>query len=80
MKTLRFNSNTEESISEEKRRIYSELKAYRQQNGVGCFKAVSEATGGKIAIHTISHMYTGTKVNNDVWLQIGEALEALRNR
>ena len=78
MKT-KAKSNDEQEIGEQKRRIYGELAVYRKKHGVGCFKALSEATGGKVAVHTISHMYMGTRVNSDVWLLVGEALNKLRD-
>ncbi len=79
MKTIRVQRNiTEPPMTEEKRRIYGALKAYRQKYGVGCFKHISEQTDGAIAIHTISNMYTGVKVKNETWLMVGEALEKLR--
>ncbi len=81
MKTIRVQKNiTEPPITEEKQRIYAALKAYRKKHGVGCFKNISEETGGAVAIHTISNMYTGVKVKNETWLLVGEALEKLREK
>ena len=78
MKAINDKHQAGTAISDEKRRIYGELAAYRKKHGVGCFKAISEATGGKIAVLTISHMYMGTRINDDVWLQVGAALEKLK--
>lgn len=79
MKTIRVQKNyTEPPITEDKHRIYEALKAFRKTNGIGCFKLISEATGGKVAIHTIANMYTGVKVRNETWLLLGDALEKLR--
>lgn len=78
MKTIRVQKNIPEPpITEEKHRIYEALKAYRKRNGIGCFKHISVATGGRVTIQTISNMYTGVKVKNETWLQVGEALETL---
>jgi hypothetical protein len=78
MKTIRVQKNSAEPpMTEDKHRIYAALKAFRKQNGLGCFKDISEATGGKIAINTIANMYTGVKVKNDTWLEVGMALEKL---
>jgi hypothetical protein len=80
MKTIRVQKNTAEpAMTEDKHRIYEALKAFRKRNGLGCFKDISEATGGKIAINTIANMYTGVKVKNDTWLEVGAALEKLEN-
>ncbi len=65
------------AVSEQKKRIYAELKTYRKIHGLGCFKNITEATEGKVAIGTLANMYTGTKVSDEVWLQVGEALERL---
>jgi hypothetical protein len=70
-------SQEDKAVSEQKKRIYAQLKAYRKAHGLGCFKNIAEATGGKIAIGTLANMYTGTKVNDETWLQVGEALERL---
>jgi hypothetical protein len=78
MKTSSLTSPADKAFGDEKRRIFGELRAFRKKYGVGCFRELSDATGGKIAIHTISQMYMGTKVSNDIWLQVGEALEKLR--
>jgi hypothetical protein len=81
MKTIRVQKNiAEPPITEEKRRIYDALKAYRTKHGVGCFKNISESTGGAVAVNTIANMYTGVKVKNETWLLIGEALEKLREQ
>lgn len=81
MKTIRVQKIiTEPPITEEKHRIYEALKAYRKKHGVGCFKHISENTGGAVAIHTIANMYMGVKVKNEIWLQVGEALEKLRGQ
>lgn len=77
MKTS-FRSSAEQANSEEKRRIFKELVSYRKKHGIGCFKDISAATGGKVAVYTILHMYTGTKVSNDIWLEVGKAMEQLR--
>lgn len=62
---------------EQKHRIYAELKTYRKKHGLGCFKAISDATDGKVAISTIANMYAGTKVKIDTWILVGEALKKL---
>jgi hypothetical protein len=80
MKTPRYNSEADKAMSSKKRRIYGEIDAYRRKHGIGCFRDISAATGGKVAIHTISHMYTGTRIQNDIWLQVGAALEKLQAR
>jgi hypothetical protein len=72
-------SQEDKAVSEQKKRIYAQLKAYRKAHGLGCFKNITEATGGKIAIGTLANMYTGTKVNDETWLQVGEALERLND-
>jgi hypothetical protein len=71
-----LKGNNEES--EKKHLIYAELKDYRKKHGLGCFKTISEATDGKVAIGTIAHMYTGTKVNIDTWILVGETLKKLK--
>jgi hypothetical protein len=63
---------------DEKRGIFTMIAAYRKAHGIGCFKHISAATGGKVAVLTISHMYMGTKINDDTWRQVGEALETLQ--
>lgn len=78
MKTSGYKNDAEKAVSEEKRRIFEGIKAYRQKHGVGCFKQISAATGGKVKIHTISHMVSATKVDDEIWKQVGEALEKLR--
>jgi hypothetical protein len=65
-------------MSDAKHRIYAEIKAYRKIHGLGSFKDISEATGGAVAIHTIANMYTGVKVKDETWLQVGMALEKLK--
>lgn len=80
MKTSGYKSNAEKAMSEEKRRIFDEIKAYRKKYGIGCFKKISAATGGKISVHTISHMVSATKLNDEIWLQVGQALEKLREQ
>jgi hypothetical protein len=78
MKTIRVQKNNlEPPITEEKHRIFDALKAYRKKHGIGCFKNISENTGGRVAINTISNMYTGVKVSNEIWLLVGQALEQL---
>lgn len=78
MRTIRVQKNTAEpSISEDKHRIYDALKAYRKKHGVGCFKHIADATGGTVAINTIANMYTGVRIKNETWLQVGAALEKL---
>jgi hypothetical protein len=66
-----------EEASEQKHRIYAELTAYRKKHGLGCFKDISDATDGKVAISTIANMFTGIKVKLDIWLLVGEALKKL---
>jgi hypothetical protein len=84
MKTLTYSRNTDQkdktdkTVTVEKLRIYNEIKTYRKTHGLGSFKDISDATGGKITIHTIANMYTGTKVNSETWQEVGEALEKLR--
>lgn len=63
---------------EQKHRIYTELAAYRRKHGLGCFKEISNATDGKVAIGTIANMFTGTKVKFDTWMLVGEALKKLK--
>ena len=72
------NTAEQQAISEQKSRIFGEIKAYRKIHGLGCYKDISEATGGKVAIHTIANMCMGTKVHNDVWVLVGQALEKLK--
>lgn len=64
--------------SEQKHRIYAELMAYRRKHGLGCFKEISNATDGKVAISTIANMFTGTKIKLDIWMLVGEALKKLK--
>jgi hypothetical protein len=80
MKPSQFRTTADNAASAEKRRIFIELTAFRKNNGIGSFKLLSAATGGKIATHTISHMYMGTKVRDEVWQQVGKALETLRDQ
>lgn len=81
MKTIRVQKSTAEpAITEDKHRIYEALKAYRKKHGVGCFKHISDSTGGIVAINTIANMYTGVKIKNEAWLLVGQALEKLRER
>lgn len=78
MRTNRVpNNHAEPPMSEEKHRIYEALKAYRKKHSVGCFKHVSDATGGLVTMNTITNMYAGIKVNNETWLQVGTALAKL---
>lgn len=78
MKTSPYKNTAENTIHEEKRRIFREMAAYRRQHGIGSFRLLSAATGGKVASMTISHMYMGTKINDEVWRQVGAVLEKLR--
>lgn len=81
MKTIRVQKNiAEPPITEEKRRIYDALKTYRVKNGVGCFKHLSDSTGGVVAVNTIANMYTGVKVKNETWFLVGEALDKLKEQ
>lgn len=80
MKTSGNKNNAEKAMHDEKRRIFEELKAYRKKHGIGCFKQISDATGGKVAVHTISHMVSATRIDDEIWLQVGQALEALREQ
>jgi hypothetical protein len=81
MRTIRVQKNTvEPSITEDKHRIYEALKSYRKKNGLGCFKQISETTGGIVAINTIANMYTGVKVKNEIWQLVGQALETLNEQ
>lgn len=73
-----MKNTTNQAIRDEKRLIFAQLKAYRQKHGVGCFKKISEATGGKIAVHTIAHMLQATRIGDDVWQEVGHALAKLR--
>lgn len=80
MKTSGYKHIVEKAMSEEKRRIFNEIKAYRKKHGIGCFKQISDATGGKVAVHTISHMVSATRLDDQIWLQVGQALETLREQ
>ena len=80
MTAMIYKNEGDNTMGGEKRRIFNEIVAYRKKHGVGCFKAISAATGGRVAILTISHMYMGTRVQNDVWLLVGEALQELQER
>lgn len=82
MKTSSFNRNTDlqqnnAAMTETKHLIYARIKDYRKKHGLGSFKNISDATGGKIATHTIANMYTGVKVKDETWLLVAEALEKL---
>jgi hypothetical protein len=78
MKTNRVQKKSiEPDITEDKLRIYGVLKAFRKKHGLGCFKLISENTGGIVTIQTIANMYTGVRVKNEIWLLVGEALEKL---
>lgn len=78
MKAAQTRNNTDTVLGEEKRRIFREIQDFRKEYGIGCFKAISEATGGKIAVHTIAHMVSATRISNEVWVEVGQALEKLR--
>jgi hypothetical protein len=69
--------DSDKETRELKHRIFAELTKYRKNHGIGCFKAISEASGGKVAVGTIAHMYTGTKVDTAIWILVGEALKRL---
>lgn len=62
----------------EKRAIQMRLRAYREAHGLGCWEAVSKASGGKLSDDQLRDMHNGTAslpIND--WRRAAQALDKL---
>ena len=74
MVRARYNPRT----AEEKTEIMARLVKFREERGLGCFKALSAACGKGVSEDMIRILYTGeSPCPIDIWRKVGKALEKL---
>ncbi len=70
-------ANANKAATALKRETYRRLLEYREENGLGCFRALAEASGGELDEDTIRRMADGERFGIGEWRALCAALETL---
>ncbi len=71
----RINANKQAAAY--KKVVLAQLKEFRARNGLGCFRALAEASGGELDEDTIRRMADGERFGIGEWRALCAALETL---